>query len=474
MKVFNSLDRQTEEFTPIKPPKVGMYTCGMTVYDYPHIGHGRKYVFDDLLKRLLTYSGYEVTHVQNVTDVGHMTSDADEGEDKMEKGARKAGKTVWEIAEFFTKEFYTSMDLLNILRPSVVCKATEHIPEQVALVEKLLIKGFAYETPEAVYFDVAKFPRYGRLFGQNLEEKQVAVREEVNTGEHKKNPADFVLWFKAVGKYEHHIMQWDSPWGRGFPGWHIECSAMAMKYLGETFDIHTGGEDHMSIHHPNEIAQSEAATGKPFARYWIHSGFLTVEGQKMSKSLGNTYRVQDVIEKGFSPMALRYLYLTAHYRSPMNFTWSSIAAAQNAYDKLTEFVRQAKAQGTEGRKELSREKLAKLDDLRDRFMGAINDDLGFPQGLAVMWEMIKSNIPDMDKLELLLDWDQVLGLRLSEAQESLQVPDEVRELAAEREKLRQAGKYVEADTVRMKIEKLGWGVKDTSAGPQFKVLAKNL
>ena len=306
MRLFNTLTRQVEEFVPIKKGKVGLYTCGPTVYDYSHIGHGWKYVNDDLLKRLLTYNGYQVTHVQNITDVGHLVSDADEGEDKLETGAAKTGKSVWETAEMFIKGFYETMDKLNILRPDVVCRATEHISEQIELIKRLVDKGFAYDTPEAVYFDVAKFPRYGELSGQRLADKLVAARQDVQTGSHIKNPVDCVLWFKLAGRFEKHVMKWDSPWGAGFPGWHIECSAMSMRYLGETFDIHTGGEDHIPVHHTNEIAQSEAATGKPFVKYWMHSAFLTVDGQKMSKSLRNMYRVEDVAEKGFGPMALRY------------------------------------------------------------------------------------------------------------------------------------------------------------------------
>lgn len=479
MRIFNSLTRQVEEFVPIKPPHVGMYTCGMTVYDYAHIGHGRKYVMDDLVRRLLTYNGFEVTHVQNVTDVGHLVSDEDEGEDKMEKGARKIGKTVWEVAEFYTKDFYQTMDSLNILRPTVVCKATDHIPEQIELVSKLLEKGFGYETEEAVYFDITKFPRYDSLFGlRRLQNNQVAVRDEVQTGEHKKNPADFALWFKAVGRFSNHTMQWDSPWGKGFPGWHIECSAMAMRYLGESIDLHTGGEDHLTVHHPNEVAQSEAATGKPFAKYWMHTAFLQVDGTKMSKSLGNYYRVTDVLERGFSPMALRYLYLTASYRSPQNFTWSALASAQTTYDKLVEFVKKSRragdlpagSQGSESgsRNQLSKEKMKKLDEFERRFMDALNDDLGTPQALSVMWEMLKSNVPDYDKLDMLLDWDQILGLRLSESGAGIEIPEEIRTLAAKRQELRDGGKFVEADSVRMKLEGLGWEVRDSAVGPQLK------
>ncbi len=459
------MTREVEEFVPIKIGKVGLYTCGPTVYDYSHIGHGWKYVNDDLLKRLLTYNGYQVIHVQNITDVGHLVSDADEGEDKLETGAVRTGKSVWETAEMFIKGFYETMDKLNILRPDVVCRATEHIPEQIALIKKLVDKGFAYDTPEAVYFDVAKFPRYGELSGQRLADKLVASRQEVQTGSHKKSPVDFVLWFKLVGRFEKHVMKWDSPWGTGFPGWHIECSAMSMKYLGETFDIHTGGEDHVPVHHTNEIAQSEAATGRPFVRYWMHSAFLVVDGQKMSKSLGNMYRVEEVVEKGFDAMALRYLYLTAHYRTPLSFTWSSLAAAQSALDKLCQFVKGSRSKVQDSRKELSKEKLKKIDQYRLRFLEAVNNDLNFPQGLAVVWEMVKSNIADYDKLELLLDWDQILGLGLASVQEGEVMPEQVKKLAGEREALRKAGKFVEADKVRMQIEAQGFTIKDTATGP---------
>jgi cysteinyl-tRNA synthetase len=466
MKLFNSLTREIDELVPVKKGKVGMYTCGPTVYDYPHIGHGRKYTYDDLLKRVLTYNGLKTVHVQNITDVGHLVSDGDEGEDKLEKGAARLKKTVWEVAEHFTSEFFLDMDRLNILRPDVSSRATDHIKDQIQLIETLREKGFAYDTPEAVYFDVSRFPRYGQLFGQRLEDKLTAVRDEVQTGSHKRNPVDFALWFKRVGRFADHTMHWDSPWGDGFPGWHIECSAMAMKYLGESFDIHTGGEDHLPIHHPNEIAQSEAATGKPFAKYWIHYAFLTVDGQKMSKSLGNYYRIQDILDKGFSAMALRYLYLTAHYRTQLNFTWSSLAAAQSAYDKLKQFVKTTRSKPQDTRTQLSKEKLKKIDDFRTRFLIAVNNDLNFPQGLAVLWEMIKSNIPDYDKLELILDWDQILGLDLANVNE-VEVPEEVRKLAVDRELLRKQGKFVEADNVRMQIEKLGFIVRDTASGPQY-------
>jgi len=408
--LYNSLTKQKELFTPITNDEVRLYTCGITAYDYAHIGHGRKYVMDDILKRTLEFNGYKVNHVQNVTDVGHLVSDADEGEDKLEKGAKKQGKTVWEVAEFFTSNFYQTMDKLNITRPSTICKATEHIKDQIELIEKLFKNGYAYDTEEAVYFDVSKFEDYGKLFGQKLSDKQVAVREEVKIDANKRNNADFALWFKRVGKFTDHAMHWESPWGDGFPGWHIECSAMSMKYLGEQIDIHTGGEDHLSIHHPNEIAQSECATGKkPFSKFWMHYAFLTVDGTKMSKSLGNFFTVQDVLEKQIDPLALRYLYLGAHYKKTMNFTWQSREAAEKGLKRLQSTVNNLKS--TE-RTVLSNEKNEKINEYRVKFNLAINDDLNTSKALAVMFEMLKSNIPSEDKYDLAIMFDEVLGLGL--------------------------------------------------------------
>lgn len=439
--LYNSLTRKKEKFEAIDPPNVGLYTCGMTVYDYAHIGHGRKYVADDILRRVLTANGYKVKHVQNVTDVGHLVSDADEGEDKLEKGAKKQGKTVWEVAEFFTRNFYDSMDKLNIIRPDIVCKATDHLKEQTEMISQLIEKGFAYDTPEAVYFDISKFSEYGGLFGQKLSEKRTAVREEVRAGGHKKHPADFALWFKRVGRFADHVMFWPSPWGEGFPGWHLECSAMSIKYLGEQFDIHTGGEDHLSIHHPNEIAQSEAATGKsPFVKYWLHTAFLLVDGRKMSKSLNNFYTVGDIIQKGYDPLALRYLFLTAHYRDPLNFTWESLKAGQTALAKLRTLTLMKKS-GPAG-------------DLRKKFNEALSDDLNTARAIAVLWEAVKENS------ELAVEFDQVLGLGLERVAKAAQVPQEVKKLIAEREKLRKAGKFAQADKIRKKLFTLGYKPED--------------
>lgn len=463
MKLFNSLTKKIEEFEPINPPKVGMYTCGITAYDYAHIGHGRKYTMDDILRRTLTSFGYKVTHVQNVTDVGHLVGDSDTGEDKLEKGAKKQGKTVWEVADFFTKNFYEQMDKLNILRPNIICKATDNIREQIALITKIIKNGYGYDTVEAVYFDTAKFKDYGKLFGQNLKDKKVAVRDEVQEDKNKKNPSDFALWFKRTGRFANHTMHWDSPWGDGFPGWHIECSAMSIKYLGEQFDIHTGGEDHLPIHHPNEIAQSEAATGKhPFVKYWIHYAFLTVDGVKMSKSLGNFYTIEDLIKKGYDPIALRYFYLMAHYKKPLNFTWEALTAAQNALEKLKNQVQNLKSESD--RNALSEEKLSQIDEFRTKFQAAIADDLNMPQALAVVWAMLKSNIPSSDKYDLAMSFDEVLGLGLSQSPNTkLQVSPEITKLLKERKLLRKLKKYAEADKIRDQLEKLGYTVSDAAS-----------
>lgn len=459
LKLYNSLTKKVEDFEPISPPKVGLYTCGPTVYDFDHIGHGRKYTYDDVLRRALTFNGFEVTHVQNITDVGHLVSDSDEGEDKLEKGSRKHGKTALEVADFFTKAHFEAMDKLNILRPSISCRATEHISEQIEMVAKLLDKGFAYETKEAIYFDVSKFPNYSKLFGQKLEDKKEGVREDVKTDDNKRNPQDFALWFFCVGRFADHQMHWTSPWGEGFPGWHIECSAMSVKYLGEQFDIHTGGEDHLPVHHPNEIAQSEASTGKsPFVRYWLHYAFLKVDGKKMSKSLDNFYTIDDIVEKGFDPLALRYLYLTAHYRDSLNFTWESLKASETALNKLRKYVGEIKTDMC-GKIE--------TEDFMEEFKSALNDDLNTSKALAVVWKVVKSDITPEAKYQLLMTFDEVLGLdlqRVGKVEKVEKVSREVEELINKREELRKGKKFAEADEVRKKIEEMGYEVKDGKEG----------
>ena len=458
LKIYNSLSKQIEEVSPIEEGKIRMYTCGPTVYDFAHIGHGRKYVNDDVLRRFLeVIEELKVTQVQNVTDVGHLVSDGDEGEDKMEKGARKSGMSVWDVAKMYTESFNNSMKLLNILPPSIQCKATDHIQEQINLIEKILENGYGYDTPEAVYFDVTKFADYGKLFSQSIEDKIVAAREEVQTGEFKKNPADFVLWFKRVGKFENHTMHWASPWGDGFPGWHIECSAMSMKYLGEQIDIHTGGEDHLSIHHPNEIAQSEAATGKkPFVKYWFHSYFLMVDGKKMSKSLGNYYKIEDIVVKGFSPLSLRYLYLTTHYRKQMNFTWEGMAAAEKSYQKLNTMALNLSG-------ELSQEGWSNEGEpYYEGFVEALEDDLNTSKALAIIWDMMKSDISDSAKKNLIVLFDSVLGLNLGTVAKvvEIKVPEKVEELLRQREQFRLEKNWAESDRIRDEITNLGYMLND--------------
>lgn len=407
LKIYNTLSRTVEKFQPKDKDNVGMYACGPTVYDFAHIGHCRKYTYDDIIKRSLEYLGYSVKHVMNITDVGHLVSDEDDGEDKMEKGARKQGKTVWEVAEFFTEDFQSVMSQMNIVPADIVCKATDHITEQIAMVEALIAKGFAYETDEAVYFEVLKFPNYTKLNLQNLSDKSVGVRDEVNVDPQKRHPADFALWFKRVGKFKNHSMHWDSPWGDGFPGWHIECSAMSTKYLGEQFDIHTGGVDHISVHHTNEIAQSEAASGKsPFVKYWVHHEFLLINGEKMSKSAGNYFRLTDLEEKGFSGFDLRMFFLSANYRKPQNFTLDGLDAAKKSLEKLRKSIANLLI-------EIDFSLNHKVDEMfRSKFVFAIENDFNMPQALTVVWELTKSELSNEVKLVTLLDFDRVLGLGL--------------------------------------------------------------
>lgn len=457
MYLYNTLSRKKEEFRPINPPNVGLYTCGPTVYWSTHIGHMSKYVGDDVLRRALLYNGYKVKHVMNVTDVGHLTSDEDAGEDKMEKGAKREGLTVWEVAKKYEKEFFDTMDALNVLQPDIVARATEHISEQIALIKRLEQNGYAYETDTAVFFDVSKFPDYWKLSGQKLEEKKTGAREDVFVDKQKKSPYDFALWFKRIGRFANHTMHWDSPWGDGFPGWHIECSAMSMKYLGESFDIHTGGIDHIGVHHPAEIAQSEGATGKPFVKYWVHRVFITIDGQKMSKSLGNFFTLKDITERGFKPMALRYLLLTAHYRTGLNFTWKSLEAAQSALDNLYGIV-----------KEYGEPKIGCAEFERE-FLKAVNDDMDTPKALAVMWKLIKSNYPGSAKKQSLLKMDKVLGLGLDKIKkEKLVVPAEVKKLVSQREIARKNKDWSRSDELRKKIESTGFTVEDTDKGAVIK------
>ncbi|MBI4100426.1 cysteine--tRNA ligase [Candidatus Microgenomates bacterium] len=450
---YNTLTRKIEEFKPINPDEVKIYTCGPTVYNFAHIGHARTYVFADFLRRTFKFNNYKVKQVMNITDVGHLVSDADLGEDKIEIAARKAGKTPKEIAKFFEDDFWLLVKELNIEKPEIVAHATDHIEEMIDLVKILEEKGYTYETSDGIYFDITKFEGYPKLGGFNVEEQKAGARVPVR-GE-KRHPYDFALWKKAGPS---HLQQWDSPWGKGFPGWHIECSAMSAKYLGQPFDIHTGGVDHIPTHHNNEIAQSEAAYGKSLARFWMHGEHLLVDGQKMAKSLNNFYRLEDLEKKGFKALDFRYLCLTVHYRTRLNFTWESLGAAHNAFLSLIE--------------EISSWDEPKIGcaEFEENFLKAINNDLNLPQALSVVWELIKSDYPPSAKAASLLKMDEVLGLGLSGfLGKARQVPQEIQRLLDEREKLRKEKKWDEADNVREEIERRGYLIEDTAQGAKIKV-----
>ena len=471
MKLYNTASKKIEDFKPLNPPEVTFYSCGPTVYDFTHIGHLRTYANNDVLKRTLKFLGYKVKHVMNITDVGHLTGDSDEGEDKIEKGAVKRGTTVWELAKVYTDYFISSIDETNIIRPDVFSNATQHIPEFIEIIKILESKGFTYETGEAVYFDVKKFPNYGKLSGQKLEDKITAVREEVHIDAGKRNPADFVLWFKLASRFKNHVMRWESPWGIGFPGWHIECSAMCMKYLGETVDIHAGGIDLIPVHHENEIAQSEAVTGKQFVRYWFHNDFLLVDGKKMSKSLDNFYTIDDIKNRSVDPMALRLLFLQTHYRQIMNFTWESLSAASNAYSRLVNLICELKKET--GNLDIKKDYSEEAKNYRQKFIDAISDDLQAPKAVAVLWEIVKSNISADEKLRLILEIDEVLGLNLKSVKSSTtsEIPKDITELAQEREKARLAKDFKKSDELRKIIADMGYDIKDMDG--EYKISKRN-
>jgi cysteinyl-tRNA synthetase len=478
MKLYNTMSRTIEELVPRESGKIGLYACGLTVYDYTHLGHLRKYTLDDVLIRTLRQAGFQVKFVQNVTDVGHLASDADTGEDKLEKGAKKYKKSVWDIAHEFEAYFWRSMDLMGNAHPDVSCRATDHIAQQLEMVKTLEQKGYTYVIEgDGVYFDTSKIDDYGKLARLDIAGLQEGARLEKLAG--KRNATDFALWkFERPG--ENRAMVWPSPWAeRSFPGWHIECSAMAIHYLGEQFDIHTGGIDHIPVHHTNEIAQAESASGKkPFVKYWVHHNFLRVNGEKMSKSLGNFYTIDDVLQRGIAPQALRLLFLTSHYRSEMNFTWENLEGAQKSWEKLVKLVLSFKNET--GRTTLSAEKLEKVDEYRQRFFAAIHNDLQTPEAVALMWEVTKSNIPGQDKYDLLIEFDEVLGLGLAkllaqptqDATKLLppQLPPEVAELAAQRVSAREKKNWALADQLRDQLAQKGYLVKDTQAGQELSSL----
>lgn len=454
--LYNTLTRQKEEFTPIRPGEVGLYTCGPTVYNYAHIGNLRTYIFQDILKRVLTFNGFQVIHVMNITDVGHLTGDRDMGEDKMETGARREGKTAWDIADFYTRAFKEDIARLNILEPRIWCKATDTIPEQIELVRTLEEKGFTYRTSDGIYFDTARVPDYAKLSNQDLTSLQEGARVEKNP--EKRNATDFALW-KFSPKGIRRQMEWDSPWGIGFPGWHVECSAMSTKFLGEQLDIHCGGIDHIDIHHTNEIAQSEAATGRKFFNLWMHGAFLNIQGgKKMAKSEENFLTLGNaLLKRNIPPLAYRYAAFLTHYRKPMEYSDESMQAAKNGLEHLLNQVREV-AKGGEGPAG------GKNDTFRQKFLEAVNDDLNMPRAMAVIQELLKSGIPAGEKYATILDFDRVLGLDLDQADKPEELPAEVGQLVEARRKAREAKNWAESDRLRDEIQALGYTVKDTREG----------
>lgn len=461
IRLYNTLADTKEEFTPLRPGKVGMYHCGPTVYDRAHIGNLRAYLLADTLRRVFEYRGFSVRQVINITDVGHIVADADTGEDKMETAAKAKNKSAQKIADEFTKLFKEDIAKLNInTKHTIFPKATEHIDEQIALIEELETKGFTYKTSDGIYFDTTQFKSYGKLGHIDIAHLKEGARVEVNP--EKKSPTDFALW-KFSPTDEERQQEWESPWGIGFPGWHIECSAMSMRYLGTTFDIHTGGIDHIAVHHNNEIAQSEAATETPFAHYWMHGNFITILGEKVSKSLGNVVYLDDITKRGFSPLAYRYWLLTAHYSSLVNFNWNAL---DGAHQTLSNLVRHIHAYGNS--------KGVINDRYLNAFVSFVSDDLDTPKGIALMWELIKDkSVPNADKRATIIEFDKILGLNLLElehlfTQSGHNIPSEIKKLAQEREDARSHRDWKRADDIRDILHTKGYIIADTEKGPEVR------
>lgn len=451
IKLYNTLKRRKEIFKPLKNNEVKMYSCGPTVYWYQHIGNLRMYVAWDILKRVLKFEGYKVKHVINVTDVGHLTSDADEGEDKMEKAVQKEGKTAKEISEYYFSIFIDNLNKLNVIQPDVWPKATEHIKEQIEIIKTLEKKGYTYKTSDGVYFDTSKFSNYGKLARLNVEKLKAGKR--ISIGD-KKNKTDFALW-KFSEQPGVRQQEWQSPWGIGYPGWHIECSAMSSKYLGEQFDIHTGGQEHIPIHHTNEIAQSEAAFGKkPWVKYWLHGAWLLFGGEKMSKSSGGIYTLSDLEGLNYNALDLRYFYLTTHYRKPLNFTFGNLDKARETRKRLINIISEIKDDGKTNKKYL------------DEFEKVIGDDLNTPKALQVLWKLVRDQ-KAQGKMNAIKKIDEVLGLNLMEKEE-LEIPNEVKRLVKEREEARKNRDWKRADEIRERIKEEGYVVEDKAEGSVIK------
>lgn len=458
LKLYNTLTRTKEEFKPLIGNEVRIYSCGPTVYSYAHIGNFRAYLFMDNLRRVLKANGYTLKHVMNITDVGHLESDSDEGEDKMEKAARKENKDPYEIAAYYTAIFFQDMGRLNIEKPEIIAKATEHIEDMLEFVKVLVEKGYAYETSKAIYFDISKLDHYPVLSNRNLEDQIAGARVDVD--QEKRNPYDFAVWIKAP---KNHIMKWESPWGLSYPGWHLECSAMGRKYLGDEFDIHTGGVDHIPTHHENEIAQSKGCTGHVPAKRWMHVEFLQVDGGKMSKSLENTYTLDQLQEKGIEPLAYKLFCNTAHYRTKLNFTFESALSSQKALNRL----REGYLLHTEAKEQVEPEK---INEYKERFMEAVNDDLNMPLAMGIVWEIVRNQTKSKQYAELLLELDDILGLDLKNAkkyieeQEQIDLPQEILDLMEQRKKARENKDWAESDRIRDELKEKGYLVKDTKDG----------
>jgi len=453
LKLFDTYTRSLREFNPLTGDTVRMYACGPTVYDYAHIGNLRTYIFEDILRRVLEFNGYKVKHIVNITDVGHLVSDADSGEDKMEKGSRRTGKSAWEIADFYAGAFQNDIKLLNIETPTLWCKASDHIQEQIDFIRCIEDQGYTYRTSDGIYFDTTKLADYGYLARLDIEGLQSGMR--IDMGE-KKNPTDFALWKFSPTDVKRQ-MEWDSPWGMGFPGWHIECSAMSVKYLGPFFDIHCGGEDHISVHHSNEIAQTEACYGTHLANFWMHGYFLQIDEARMAKSSGEFLRLQTLIDRGYDPLAYRFFVLSAIYRAKLNFSWEGLDGAATALDRLRNQVYSWSAPGIPDAGFLA------------KFTDEINDDLNMPRAVALTWELAKSSLPDDVKKATIIEFDRVLGLRLSKWEPKEEpVPEDIRALLDKRQQMRKEKRWEEADALRNQITQAGYEIEDTPQGPRLK------
>ncbi|MDR2073745.1 MAG: cysteine--tRNA ligase [Spirochaetaceae bacterium] len=466
LRLYNTLGRTIEEFKPLVPGVVGFYGCGPTVYTYAHIGNLRAYVTHDILVRTLRNRGYTVQHVMNITDIGHLSGDSDSGEDKMLRSAAERGKTVLEVAELYTQAFFSDIERMNILRPGIVCKATEHIGDMIALIKRIEAGGYTYVAGGNLYFDISRFEHYGDLAMLRMKNLKAGARTDLDTN--KRNPGDFVLWF-TKSKFENQALVWDSPWGRGYPGWHIECSAMSMRYLGETFDIHAGGIDHVPVHHTNEIAQSEAATGKrPWVRYWVHNEFLVLDREKMSKSGGSFLTLQNLVDAGYDPLDYRYFLIGGHYRSQLQFSWDSLEGARNSRKSLVDRVRALGAEAVQPG--AGSPALARLA----AFHQALDDDLSTPRALAELWGLLRDgSAVSGEVLWTVLQMDTILGLNLRAAAEEAPEKDpesaaEIEGYIARRAEAKAAKDFALADSIRGELKEKGIILEDTKTGTMWR------